>query len=322
MTNEINEATCISNWKPGQYVSHYVYLSSPRLIGEGKGKRYVAKASDASGAIDVVDFNSVLRGVDVAGFYLVHGNVNEYQGAVQLEPTICRSVIPSDREAGFREEDCVLSAPESTVLLAEELDNYVSFLIDPAAVTCWTSIRSTYRDRFDVWPAAKSAHHAYCGGLLYHTVSMLRIARSLAQSGAVGDVDWDVLFLGIHLHDIGKVYELGPMPGDEYTLRGVAEGHISMSAETWANIGRAVWGKGHECNIPLYTHVRHLILSHHGARENGSPVLPLTPEAHLLHLIDMMDSRLEMIRQATKGKEPGEVVDCWPLGKVIGKWEE
>lgn len=303
----------IAEWAPGDSVSAYVYLTTPKIAGTGRGRRYMATASDATASISVVDFKSVLANIEGSKFYAIRGTIGEYNGSLQIIPSDCRCVTEDDRARGFDESKCVLSAPEPIEKLVAELKSYHASLSSTDARSCWTAALDTFLPDLSVWPAAKSVHHAYRGGLIFHTVSMLRSGELLATCYGL---DWDVLALGILFHDLGKTKEIGPQPGDDYTGRGLAEGHIHTSAFMWKTIRVYV---GLHPQSSLCAHVTHLILSHHGTKENGSPVTPLTREAWALHYLDMIDSRLEIVRDKTKGVKPGTVVDCWPLGKAT-KW--
>jgi len=140
-------------------------------------------------------------------------------------------------------------------------------------------------------PAAKKMHHAYIGGLLEHSVSVARLACSVCK--LYPRLDKELLLAGALLHDIGKIEELDySTPNFEYTDRGRLMGHIGLGIEMldrmWRDLGLL---PEHEDFI----HLKHLILSHHGQREMGSPVLPMTEEAVVLHFLDDMDAKLNYL---------------------------
>ncbi len=158
-----------------------------------------------------------------------------------------------------------------------------------------------FADRYKRAPAAKTNHHARIGGLLEHSMSMLRAARLLATHYT--DLDSELLACGVLLHDCGKVFELNAEQGFEYTDSGRLLGHVSM-ASTWVERKCDEIG-----NFPprLKTVLLHLVLSHHGHVAFGSPRVPLFREALVLHLIDELDSKLAMMREAEKDIVPGSV---------------
>jgi 3'-5' exoribonuclease len=145
--------------------------------------------------------------------------------------------------------------------------------------------------RYKVAPAAKQIHHAYLGGLIEHVLSLCGMAALAASHYRA--VDLDLLLTGVVLHDMGKIYELSYERGFSYSTEGQLLGHIviamRMVAEKLAGIP----------DFPprLRTLVEHMILSHHGQLEFGSPKLPQFPEAMLLHYLDDLDAKMECMRQ-------------------------
>jgi 3'-5' exoribonuclease len=138
-------------------------------------------------------------------------------------------------------------------------------------------------------PAAKGIHHAYRGGLAEHILSVIRLAHRIADHYPM--VDRDLLVAGALLHDIGKVSELSYERGEkgfEYTDEGRLVGHLVMTAQKIREKAAAI------SNFPplLEHHLTHIVLSHHGQLEYGSPKLPMTLEASLVHFIDTIDSRV------------------------------
>ncbi len=153
-------------------------------------------------------------------------------------------------------------------------------------------------------PAAKQLHHAYLGGLLEHVISLLKLADRVAPHYPV--LHRDLLLTGVILHDIGKVHELAWEVGFEYTVEGTLLGHIQMGAElvekTIANMP--------EFPPRLKTLVLHVILSHHGKLEFGSPKLPMIPEALVLNFIDDLDAKMQAIAaEFEKSLREGKAAD-------------
>ncbi len=162
-------------------------------------------------------------------------------------------------------------------------------------------------------PAAKQLHHAWLGGLLEHVVSLLTLADRVATHYPI--LDRDLLLTGVILHDIGKVTELSWEIGFEYTVEGVLLGHIQM--------GMALVEKTID-SLPgfppkLKTLVLHMILSHHGKLEFGSPKLPMIPEALVLSFLDDLDAKMQAVagefeKSASEGKGPDELTGkVWAL---------
>jgi len=139
-------------------------------------------------------------------------------------------------------------------------------------------------------PAAKQIHHAYLGGLLEHVLSLCALARMVAAH--YPNIDYDLLLAGVVLHDIGKTYELNYERGFSYSDDGQLLGHMTIALRMVADKLRGL----PDFPPPLRALVEHMILSHHGQLEFGSPKLPQFPEALLLHYLDDMDSKMECMR--------------------------
>jgi 3'-5' exoribonuclease len=167
-------------------------------------------------------------------------------------------------------------------------------------------------------PAAKQLHHAWLGGLLEHVVSLLKLADRVAGHYNALNPDSlhrDLLLTGVVLHDIGKVQELTWEAGFEYSVEGVLLGHIQMGM---ALVEKAI-EKLPEFPPRLKTLVLHLILSHHGKLEFGSPKLPMIPEALVLNFVDDLDAKMQAMtsefeKSSREGKGPDELTGrIWAL---------
>ena len=168
------------------------------------------------------------------------------------------------------------------------------------AVLADTEIQQAYREA----PAARQLHHAWLGGLLEHVVSLLGLAERVAAHYPI--LDRDLLITGVLLHDIGKIRELSWGTGFDYTIDGVLLGHIQMGVEMVEKAAAALPG------FPgrLRTVVLHLILSHHGKLEFGSPKLPMIPEALALNFVDDFDAKMMAVEQEfEKSAREGRAAD-------------
>lgn len=147
-------------------------------------------------------------------------------------------------------------------------------------------------------PAAKAMHHAYAGGLLEHTLSVAGLCLRLADH--YPELDRQVLFAGAICHDLGKIWELSSGLAIDYTTSGRLIGHISIAVQKLAP-----FIKKSGLEPELAEHLEHLILSHHGSLEFGSPRLPATAEALVLHYADNIDAKLQQMRNSIDGIAPG-----------------
>lgn len=152
--------------------------------------------------------------------------------------------------------------------------------------------------RLRLAPAAKGMHHAYAGGLLEHTLSVARLCLAIADH--YPQLDRQTLFAGAICHDLGKLWELTAGIAIDYTTEGRLIGHINLLMEKLAPFFKKSGLEPH-----LIEHLQHLVLSHHGTHEFGSPRLPATAEAFILHFADDMDAKMNQVQNALSGLEAG-----------------
>ncbi len=290
----------IADIRPGDSVNEIFALSEKTVSRKKDGEPFLnLTLADKTGQIRAVVWDNVHQVLDILAsgdFIQVSGGASEYRGAVQLT---VRSVqaVDSDRvdpndflPAADRD---VQQMFERLVGLCETVENehLRRFL-----ASLWQD--RDLVERFKTAPAAKKMHHAYLGGLLEHTLSMALLADKVA-SHYVG-VDRDLLLSGTVIHDLGKIYELQYHHRIDYTDQGRLLSHIVIGVQLIdAKIGRLD-------GFPprLADQLRHMIISHHGEKQFGSPELPKTLEAVLLHYIDAIDSRMNAIRQFMAADDP------------------
>ena len=143
------------------------------------------------------------------------------------------------------------------------------------------------KERIRLHPAAKSVHHNFVGGYLEHVTSVTRLAEYLA--GQYSPVNRDLVGAAALLHDIGKLWELNPMPAGDYSTEGQLLGHIMIGYDKIRDEAAKISGFPQELLLEL----EHIILSHHGELEFGSPKVPMTLEAMIIHLADNTDAKME-----------------------------
>jgi 3'-5' exoribonuclease len=162
--------------------------------------------------------------------------------------------------------------------------------------------KSDWWSRFQESPAAKGIHHAYIGGLLEHSLSVAQVAVLLADH--YEGVDRSLLVAGALLHDIGKLEELSVKAGlIEYTVRGRLKGHLVMGSEMVA----VAAAKISDFPVELLEQLQHLILSHHGRHEFGSPAVPMTVEALILSFLDDLDAKMNITEQLRRKMDSTEM---------------
>jgi 3'-5' exoribonuclease len=227
----------------------------------------------------------------------VEGQAHEYRGTLQVKLDRLRLLRPEN----VSEEDYLPATEMDRRALAAELERAGGelenehlrelFGLMVADEDFWTA--------FCEAPAAKAMHHARIGGLLEHSVSCLKIARTLAE---LYPVDRDLLYFGAIFHDVGKVRELSWDRGAfAYTTEGRLLGHVVLGERLVASYVAVLPGFPKELALRL----SHLLVSHQGETEYGSPERPKTLEALLVHLIDNLDARAAMYLETTTNVSPG-----------------
>ncbi len=256
--------------------------------------------SDNSGSIDAKFWNYTgpvgASSSDDGRPVLVRGKVGEFKGVNQLT----LSAVRYAEEGEYDKKDLVAVAPIDLTEAGKKIRELVNSIAD----LDYRSICEVMLDRqgkaFSVWPAAKTVHHSFVSGLMMHTYNMLKTADLLA--GQYKEViDRDLLIAGTLLHDFAKTQELACSAlgiVTDYTVKGQLLGHLVMGANAVSEVAA-------ELGVPEKKAVllEHMILSHHGEPEFGAAVVPMCAEAELLHLIDLIDSRMEIYAETFKNME-------------------
>jgi 3'-5' exoribonuclease len=256
------------------------------------GEPYLALTlGDRSGQLEAKmwdNVDEVLNAFEQDDFLKVKGLVNKYKNRFQL-------TIHKLRKLGEAEVEFSDYLPKTTRNIDElwqDLTNFVSTFQNPylkelvRAFMSDPEIAAAYRNA----PAAKTLHHAYIGGLLDHVVSLFRSCDLVCRN--YPQVNRDLVLTGVFLHDIGKIHELTYNRSFTYSTRGQLLGHMIIELEMLQAKLALVPG----FPVELKTLLEHLIISHHGQYEFGSPKLPMFPEALLLHYMDDLDSKMEAMR--------------------------
>jgi 3'-5' exoribonuclease len=256
------------------------------------GEPYLAlTVGDRSGQLEAKMWDNVedvLEAFEQDDFLKIKGLINKYKNRFQL-------TIHKLRKLGESEVEFADYLPKTTKNVDElwqTLTDFVASLQNPhlksllQAFMADPEIARPYRDA----PAAKTLHHAYIGGLLDHVVSLFRSCDLISRN--YPQVNRDLLLAGAFLHDVGKIYELTYHRSFSYTTKGQLLGHMVIELEMLQAKTALVPGFPAE----LKTLLEHLIISHHGQYEFGSPKLPMFPEALMLHYLDDLDSKMEAMR--------------------------
>lgn len=234
----------------------------------------------------------------------VGGEVHEYRGKNQLR---IKSIRPAKEEEGVTISDLVPSSAKSKEVLFEELMQYFFEMKNPHIQRITRHLLKKHQADFLVYPAATRNHHDYVSGLLDHVVSMLKLGKAIAE--LYPSLNKDLLYAGIILHDIGKVVELSGPIGTQYTVEGNLLGHITIMVNEISKAADELEIQGEEVML-----LQHMVLSHHGKEEWGSPKRPMLMEAEILHYIDNIDAKMNMLDRAMSKTANGEFTErIFPL---------
>lgn len=276
----------IKDFKAKEEVNGRFYVKYIAVMEGKDGRSYLNLVlADKTGELESrkwTEAHEVANRIDKGDIVSVSGKINLFQNRLQL---IIKNIERVEEEVDMNEFVTSSSNPPEKML--ERLDKIVSSLEDIYIRDLLTLMLndSEIRRRLKTWSAAKSIHHAYQSGLLEHTLSCTELGSSLAKHYGV-NVSYVVA--GTILHDLCKIYELTDGMGVEYTEEGKLVGHLVKSVELLDRFAYKVKGFPYQMKL----HLKHILISHHGQIEFGSPKVPQTSEAMLVHLIDLMDSKM------------------------------
>ncbi|MDR3313759.1 MAG: HD domain-containing protein [Oscillospiraceae bacterium] len=292
--------TCVNNATGA--LEGFCVLKNVEQKQTAKGQPYLdLTITDAGGELSAKywDYRPEIHGAfapnDIAK---IRGTVSVYNGSEQFR--VERMRLANEKDS-VRMEDLVPCAPMDPAEMLAEIRAAAEAFRDDALRRLVLAILAEREAPLLYWPAAYKLHHAVRGGLLWHTLSVLRLAQAVA--GLYAEIDVDLLCAGAILHDIEKLSEFDvPTSGLAvgYTPLGNLVGHLVAGA---AYIDR----KGRELEVPEETILllQHMLISHHGDPNFGAAQRPMFLEAEILSELDLLDARVNVIRQSLDGVQPG-----------------
>lgn len=259
---------------------------------------YSANLSDGTDTVDarIWDIN-LKKDLKNGMVYLFNARINEYGGKRQFIINQIRDV--NQDEINLR--DFYRYAPIDETELRTRIKEYIRKITNPILYKLVVTLIKDSETAYFTYPAATSMHHNYLCGLAYHTYSMARIADQVIVN--YPNINSNLLYAGVLLHDIGKTKELSGSISPVYTMDGMLLGHIVIGLNM-------ISAKAKELQYENTEEVQmllHMIAAHHGELEYGSPKEPATIEALALHLIDLMDSKLASVESEYEKTTPGEL---------------
>ncbi|RRN72363.1 3'-5' exoribonuclease YhaM [Peribacillus simplex] len=287
----------------GEVVDIYMYIKTSTKAVASNGKPFLTLIlCDKTGEIeaklwDVSEADEKTYSAEAT--VKVQGEVQNYRGRSQLKIRNIRLTSDAD---GVTKADLIQTAPLSQEEMMETITQFIFEMRNPNIQRVTRHLIKKYQNEFLTFPAATKNHHEYMSGLAYHVVSMLGLAKAI--STLYPSLNRDLLYAGVILHDLGKVHELSGPVSTVYTVEGNLLGHITIMVN---EVGKAAEELGIEAEEIMI--LKHLILSHHGKAEWGSPKSPMVREAEVLHYIDNMDAKINMMDRALEKVKPGEFTE-------------
>ena len=293
----------VEKLNPGDSVENFFLIHRATQGVTAQGKDYMTLyLQDKSGDIEAKlwtvtkDDMKILKPEVIVW---VKGDVINYRGRKQMKVNQFRLATAED---GVKTQDFVDGAPLSPNEIQDELSHFILEIENAHLQRITRHLLKKYQDKFFTYPAASSHHHNFAGGLSYHVLTMLKIAKSLCDIYPL--LNRSLLYSAIILHDIGKVRELSGPVATTYTVEGNLLGHISIASDEVAETAKELGIDSEEVML-----LRHMILAHHGKMEFGSPKLPHLKEAEILFFIDNIDAKMNMFDKAFKKTEKGQFTE-------------
>ena len=253
---------------------------------------------DSSGTIEAKKWqvnNDDIDTFKMGNVVYIDGEVIDYKDKLQVKIFGGNVVNPKNADM----DSLIPASKFKKDELIDKLKVFLSSIKNEKLKKIVYDIFSIYKEKFISYPAAVSNHHDFLRGLMEHTVSMCEIAKMI--SSHYSSLNYDLLISGCLLHDIGKCEELSGVIATTYTKEGSLIGHLVIGAILIDESAKRLNIEGEEVTL-----LKHLILSHHGKLEFGSPIPPLTREALILNMIDEMDSKMMALDKAFSEIEGGE----------------
>lgn len=275
-------------------IDFYLCRQRQSMKSQKTGKNYLSLTlSDKTGNINgkVWDISRDIQSFNEGDYIKIDAAVQTFNNELQLNIKKIRKAL----EGEYDEADYIPTTEKDVSQLYEKLTGYINSTENQYIKKLLTSIfidNKAIADSFKKHTAAKAMHHNYMGGLIEHTISVADICSFMASH--YENVNRDILIASALLHDIGKLKELSEFPNIDYTDDGELLGHIVMGSEYIGKMADKIEGFPHQ----LRSLLQHNILAHHGEYEYGSPKLPRTLEAFILHCADDTDAKVKMFETA------------------------
>ena len=304
----------VETLRKGDRINDGIYLLDSYNFKQTRDQKYFLQMvlRDRTGAVRAVRWEAtrqMFREFSAGDFARVEGRVEEYQGNLQVIVDQLGRVRDDEVDVADFLPTCARPIAE----MENELSAHVEAVTEPHLKALLQELLADdrIRERLTRAPAGKAIHHAYIGGLLEHTLSLIGAIKSLATH--YQNLDVDVMVCAAVLHDLGKIDELTYERNFDYSDRGQLVGHIGIGLVLLAQKVRSL----PNFPVPLHVHLEHIIVSHHGVPEHGALKRPMTPEALAFHLLDNLDAKLGMLDSLDRDIGPDA-----RRSETGGRWSE
>ncbi len=282
----------VKDIEPGQQIQDIYMVTQPVLRNTTRGDLYIAMfLSDKTGKVNSRVWQAtqeLFQSIPGEGFVAIRGKSELYQGNMQIVVNDVQVVEPEQ----VKLMDYMPRTDKNIGNMFEEFKAIIGEIQNPDLKNLTQAFLADndLMKQFCIAPAAMMMHHNYLGGLLEHTLSMATVAKALFP--LYPKIQKDLVLAAIFLHDIAKTQELSYKIGFSYTDRGQLLGHIVQGTQLVTQKADELKTAGKPVNPEILDSLLHIIVSHHGTREFGSPVLPATPEAFMVNYIDNLDAKM------------------------------
>lgn len=306
----------IAEIKEGDRLEDVFLVKGRQTLSKKDGRLYLMiKLADRTGVMDgklwenVEEFSGQFSAGD---FVKIRGAISSYQGTREINIKYIERVD----DTSVNIQDFLASSEYDVNKMAEELGTIISNISNTFLKRLLLMFYEdeTFMGLFKLAPAAKDIHHAFLSGLIEHSLEIVRLCIDIKRH--YKEVDVDLLITGAILHDIGKIKELKYARALDYTDEGRLIGHITMGVEMVDERIRLI----EDFPPMLAVHLRHMILSHQGTYEWGSPKMPQTLEAIILHYLDDLSAKINIFRKTFKATDLNEKGDVSSFNKTLGRY--
>ncbi len=293
----------LGDMKSGDQIDDEVFVVSRKELRQSQnGSMFISlQVSDKTARVSAKIWQAnegMFKTIPQSGFLRLRGRFDEYRGEPQMIIEGIRPVDPTSVNLADLLPTTTRDIEQMwkrTLEILRTIKNKDVLALIKVFVS-----DSEFVENYKRSPAAVSFHHAYIGGLMEHTLNLLEAAAAILPLYPA--VNGDLVLAGLFMHDIGKIKELASNPAFEYTDEGQLLGHIVQTA-IWIEqkAGETEKETGKPFPAPLKAALQHIVLAHHGEYEYGSPKLPATPEAAMVHYLDVMDAKIQAFCTALDG---------------------